>query len=235
MTVALALSPHLDDAAFSAGATLAALTRTGWRVLVATLFTGNVPRPTGFALECQTSKGIPSEVDYMALRRAEDREAMAALGAEAIHLPLLEAPHRGYDSPAALFTPPRPDDPVGRQVKWAVADLLDTHRPDLVLAPQSIGAHVDHIHVTNAARACPGPVWFWRDWPYTIRAPERRPFAAVMAALPETGHPATPADLAAKARAAHAYRSQLPFQFGGPQTLDAALAASGPELFRVSA
>jgi hypothetical protein len=96
--IALALSPHLDDAAFSCGGTLARLAEAGWRVVVATLFTRSVPDPTGFALACQLDKGLGPEVDYMALRRAEDRDAMRALGAEARWLDLPEAPHRRYGS-----------------------------------------------------------------------------------------------------------------------------------------
>ena len=72
MTTLLALSPHLDDAVFSAGATLFRAARRGWRVVVATIFTGNVAQPTGFALACQLDKGLAADVDYMALRRAED-------------------------------------------------------------------------------------------------------------------------------------------------------------------
>ena len=80
MTV-LAISPHLDDAAFSAGGLLATLARAH-RVVVATVFTQSVPAPTGFALRCQTDKGLAPEEDYLALRRAEDAAACAALGAE---------------------------------------------------------------------------------------------------------------------------------------------------------
>ena len=60
MPLALALSPHLDDAAFSCGGTLAALAAEGWEVAVATLFTASVEAPTGFALACQTDKGLPA-------------------------------------------------------------------------------------------------------------------------------------------------------------------------------
>ena len=70
--VALALSPHLDDAVFSCGGTLARLAGAGWRVVVATLFAASVPDPTGFALACQTDKGLAPDVDYLALRRDED-------------------------------------------------------------------------------------------------------------------------------------------------------------------
>ena len=79
MPTALALSPHLDDAAFSCGGTLARLAGAGWRVVVATAFTATVPEPSGFALACQLDKGLAPEVDYMALRRDEDAAAMRAL------------------------------------------------------------------------------------------------------------------------------------------------------------
>ena len=80
MPTALALSPHLDDAAFSCGGLLASLAREGWHVVMATLFTASVADPTGFALACQLDKGLPAEVDYMALRRAEDVRAAAEAG-----------------------------------------------------------------------------------------------------------------------------------------------------------
>ncbi len=71
----------------------------GWRVVVATLFTRSVPDPQGFALACQLDKGLDATVDYMALRRAEDVAACRALGlGDPIHIPLPEAPHRGYHS-----------------------------------------------------------------------------------------------------------------------------------------
>ena len=76
------------------------------------MFTGNVAEPQGFALACQLDKGLGPEVDYMALRRAEDAQACGRIGATPIHLPMLEAPHRGYADAAELFRPPRCDDIV---------------------------------------------------------------------------------------------------------------------------
>ncbi len=69
---ALFLSPHLDDVAFSCGGTLVGLAAGGWETHLATAFTASVPDPQGFALACQLDKGLGPEVDYMALRRAED-------------------------------------------------------------------------------------------------------------------------------------------------------------------
>ena len=63
MPTALALSPHLDDAAFSAGGTLVRLAAGGWQVVMATVFTASVADPQGFALACQLDKGLSAEVE----------------------------------------------------------------------------------------------------------------------------------------------------------------------------
>jgi LmbE family N-acetylglucosaminyl deacetylase len=234
MPRALALSPHLDDAVFSAGGVLARLAQSGWDVTVATIFTATVPAPTGFALACQTDKGLPPDADYMAIRRAEDLSACAALGAGAVHLPLREAPHRGYGSAAALFEPPRADDAAEQEAREAVAPLLRDLRPDLLLAPQGIGGHVDHVITVRALRrlASPAPILWWRDFPYTNRADTpRRPFEDTLALLPETELPTDPA---AKHAACAAYATQLGFQFGGMDGLARALAATkGREIARL--
>src|SRR3712207_84899 len=121
MPVALAASPHLDDAAFSCGGTLARLAREASDVLVATALTASVPDPAGFPLDCQLDKRLPHEADYMATRRTEDAAACRALGAQPFWLPFREAPHRGYDSAAALFGHLRSDDAVHLEVADALA------------------------------------------------------------------------------------------------------------------
>lgn len=210
----LAVSPHLDDAVFSAGAALAALARQGADVRVVTTFTRSVPAPTGFALACQTDKGLAPDVDYMALRRAEDEAAMAALGLPApIHLPLEEAPHRGYDSAPALFAGPRPDDAVATPLADALAPHLED--ADLVLAPLGLGNHVDHVQVRAALGV--RPFVGWHDLPYALREPG----------------PAAPTEITpspAKLAACAAYATQLGFQFGGEEAMRTTM-ATVPERF----
>jgi LmbE family N-acetylglucosaminyl deacetylase len=223
---ALAVSPHLDDAAFSAGGTLAWLAKRGWQVVVATVFTATVPSPTGFALRCQTDKGVPPEADYMAIRRAEDQEAGAALGARMLHLPLREAPHRGYADPAALFGPLHPADSP-EPVAAALRPLLAGWQPTLILAPQALGGHVDHVLTVLALQdlAPSVPVLWWQDFPYLRREDTpRRPFAKTWEALPDHVLPSVPGR---KHRACLAYASQLGYQFGGPDGLARALADTG--------
>jgi len=218
----LAVSPHLDDAVFSVGATLARLADAGHEVTVVTCFTASVPDPTGFALACQTDKGLPPEVDYMDLRRAEDRAATAVVGAAPEHLPLAEAPHRGYGSAAALFAGVRPDDLVWQDVRTAL-QALDA---DLWLAPQGLGGHVDHLQVVRAVAALGRPTLWWRDAPYALRQPDAAPSPELPAGLRPLS---LPQDRARRSDACACYATQLGFQFGGEAGMRAAL-QDWPEL-----
>lgn len=238
MPTALAISPHLDDAAFSAGGTLARLGTQGWQVVMATVFTASVADPQGFALACQLDKGLGAEVDYMALRRAEDFCAAAALGIGApVHLPFREAPHRGYGSAPELFSELRPDDSVGLNLADAFERLVADTRPDLILAPQAVGGHVDHVQVVRAFRGAqpPLPVLWWRDFPYTVRTAEpKQPLRHLFEPYPERTVRLGAEAERRKAEACAAYASQIGFQFGGPEGLEARLAAEeGIERFRV--
>ncbi|WP_089156473.1 PIG-L deacetylase family protein [Micromonospora sp. NBS 11-29] len=221
---AVAVSPHLDDAVFSVGATLAVLATAGWSVEVLTCFTASVPDPSPFALSTQLDKGLSAHVDYMALRRAEDTAACRILGVVPVHLPLPEAPHRGYDSAADLFTDVRPDDRVGAALALALRPRLRT--ADLVLAPQALGGHVDHRVVAETVAGCATGVLWWRDVPYVSRAPDEPPCPAVPDGLEQ------PVDIAAhldaKIRAVRCYATQLDFQFGGSRRV-------GPELTALAA
>ncbi len=217
MPTALFLSPHLDDVAFSCGGTFRHLAARGWRASLCTVFTRSVPDPQGFALACQHDKGLGPEVDYMALRRAEDAEAGRRLGAaETIWLDLPEAPHRGYHAAPALFGGFAPQDDIEPALRAALAPLLARH--DLVFAPQGVGNHVDHRRVRDAVAASAAAsrtVWY-RDTPYALRHPEARPdAAAALPALPEVAAAFAGNALAAKLAACAAYASQLGFQFGG--------------------
>ncbi|TXN20668.1 MULTISPECIES: PIG-L deacetylase family protein [Methylobacterium] len=243
MPVALAVSPHLDDAVFSAGGTLAHLARGGWSVVMATVFTASVAEPKGFALACQLDKGLAADVDYMALRRDEDVVAALHLGIERpVHLPFREAPHRGYGSPPELFAGLSGDDRIEYNLADAFEKLIAQMRPDLILAPQAVGGHVDHVQVVRALRACrsgvrpPAPVLWWRDYPYTVRtADPKEPLREIFSDLALRDVRFDPECEARKARACAAYGTQIGFQFGGADALAARLRAEGAvERFRLA-
>ncbi len=216
---ALLLSPHLDDVAFSCGGTASSLAAAGWTVVVATAFTRSVHPATGFALACQRDKGLDDAVDYMAVRRVEDEAACRVLGARPVLLDLAEAPNRGYGSASALFASPSPQDAVAGPLGVLLAGLVATERPDLLLAPQGCGRHVDHLQLIAALLALPGPLpplGFYRDTPYVIRDRDAEPDArvAALATVPVVV-PLSRRARAAKQEAVNCYRTQLGYQFGG--------------------
>lgn len=224
MPTALFLSPHLDDVVFSCGGLAALLASAGWHTVLATPFTRSVVPASGFALACQLDKGLPPEADYMALRRAEDRAAATIIGFHDVRwLDLLEAPHRGYDSAPALFGPTGEQDTVLAELTGRFAALASEFTPDLVLAPQGLGNHVDHQHVIAAAGSSfpADSIAYYRDTPYAIRQPGAAPLASVPSGPPSTIQ--IGAVLDRKIAAAQAYASQIGFQFGGPAALGAAL------------
>ena len=225
MPTALFLSPHLDDVAFSCGGTLLRLADDPrWRVELCTLFTASVPDPQGFALRCQTDKGIPAEVDYMALRRTED-EAYAAFAKvhDTRHWDYREAPHRRYESPADLFAGIRDDDAVWQPLSDDLAALDNEIQPALVFAPQGLGNHVDHLQTIRATLA----VWpvervvWYRDTPYAIREPDARPAGALRLEedLFPCRVPLSSTALERKIAGCSLYASQIGFQFGGAVAL----------------
>ncbi len=201
----LAVSPHLDDAAFSAGATLATLIAHGHRVTLVTAF---------------SAAGDPAADDMMALRRVEDMQAAARLGVQRlVHLPFAEAQDRGYDD---VTGPLRDDDDVAPDVRAAL-DVLGSF--DLVLAPLALGEHVDHRQLRRAlglhgrcddpepvARFARGSLALWRDTPHVIHGDD----------------PPTPGDdavvvsgdaLKRKLAACACYATTLDTEFGGERRM----------------
>lgn len=223
MPTALFLSPHLDDAAFSCGGLMAQLADAGWRTVMMTAFTASVLPATGFALACQLDKGLDAAIDYMALRRDEDRAAAAILGVTDLRwLNLPEAPHRGYGSPSELFGAIRPDDMVWQGLAEHIAAATDELQPDLVLGPQGLGNHVDHRQMIRAVSdTVRQPLAFYRDAPYAIRNPNAgshvgdNNVSECVVGIAGT--------LDRKVEASCAYGSQIGFQFGGAASLGVAL------------
>ncbi len=230
------MSPHLDDAAFSCGGTLATLALGGWTVTVATLFTQSVPSPQGFALACQLDKGLQADLDYMALRRSEDMAAMQALGVSFLHAGLPEAPHRGYESVTALFGPPHASDVICEAIKSIIEHQVDLIEPDIIFAPQAIGGHVDHAQLVRALDGREQHIAWWHDFPYIFRnGTPAEPFGTKMRVLPVRSVRLSQLATTSREAACLAYASQLQFQFGGPAGLAAALDDAGSvEFFRSS-
>ena len=222
----LAISPHLDDAVFSVGGLLHKAARKGWDCSVVTCFTASVLHPTGFALQCQTDKGLAPEVDYMKLRRAEDKNACELLGLDYQWLSFKEAPHRGYEEPKALFQDVLPKDKVEIDLQKKLISIIQDEHPDIVLFPYGIGNHVDHQQVIKAVKYLKAKFpkirfYQWFDEPYYSKVTNSEEFKEQTARFQIDKELANLKALefdvtsvfAKKAAACKAYRSQFDFQF----------------------
>jgi LmbE family N-acetylglucosaminyl deacetylase len=151
----LVLSPHLDDAVFSVQGVLRAAAARGERVAVATAFT-----------DCEDGEA----------RRAEDRTALALLGAAVVHWGLRDAPLRSpaYRSFRGLCTGTDATDGQARRAlldRWI--ETIHVSTPRWVLAPLGVGGHIDHRLAHEAALEAArqmgqrGPqLAFYEDLPY---------------------------------------------------------------------
>lgn len=227
----LVISPHLDDAAFSCGGLIASGLLGEVRVI--TCLTKSVANPTGFALACQLDKGLDDKVDYMALRREEDRNAMAELGADYEHYDLTEAPHRGVDNAEQLFEDIKDIIFAQEELQPRLMASMAEFDPTLVLYPRGAGNHVDHQQVeqatTGALREYASRgirALYYYDQPYTNKNPRHYPYLKKaptattiedMLAIRGGGtyrFPLSDAALRRKLAACAAYTTQVGFQFG---------------------
>ena len=176
------LSPHLDDAVLSCGGLISSRARRGHDVLVVTVFAASPPRfdLTELASELQRRWGHAE--DPVAVRRSEDKEALALLGARSLHLPFLDCVYRQDPASDAVYYPDEEalfGDVHTEEAEWH-RDLAHTCLsaiPDLdarqILAPLAIGHHVDHIIVRRMACALledSSRVSFYEDYPYAGNA-----------------------------------------------------------------
>jgi LmbE family N-acetylglucosaminyl deacetylase len=146
----LYVSPHPDDAVFSAGGAIARDVAAGRRVLVMTVFSDTGP-DTG--------------------RDVEDQNAISCLGAELVTLGFSDAPlrHPRYRRLRGLFEPLEESD---GDVVDRVVEALASHGTAgaEIIGPLGVGEHIDHQIAHAACRALGDRfrVSFYEDVPYAL-------------------------------------------------------------------
>lgn len=188
----LVVSPHLDDAVFSLGTTIAAAVRAGAEVSVLTVFAGD-PESDASAGYWDAATGFQTHGEAARARREEDRVACAAVGATPEWLAFPDAQYGGRTSDEQLWA--------------AVAEAAAT--TDSVLLPGFPLAHPDHVRLNEIllGRGLPGParLGVYVEQPYAWRGKQPPP-----ASLPWLRLGGGRADRRAKRAGFRAYRSQLP-------------------------
>jgi len=168
------LSPHLDDVVLSCGAQIFQQINNGHSVIVATVMAGDPPvQPlSDYASSLHRRWQVDSK--SIALRRDEDIAACAVLGADYLHWPIPDCIYRrdpGTDLP--LYTSDNDIfgdiDIVEKKLIGRIASLLRELPPhNQLIAPLTIGNHVDHQLVRGAAELVreKAQLRYYEEYPY---------------------------------------------------------------------
>jgi LmbE family N-acetylglucosaminyl deacetylase len=168
------LSPHLDDAALSCGGLIWQQTHAGERVQVWTICAGEPPpgQLSMFAEVLHKRWGFTNERAVVE-RRREDIRAMQVLGAEVQHLSIPDAVYRRHPKTDKVLYQAWEDVLNGIApgeeylVDRLVIDLARLLPSEAVLvAPLTLGNHIDHLLTRVAAEQLHRPVSFYLDYPY---------------------------------------------------------------------
>jgi len=188
------ISPHLDDAALSAGCLMRYLAKRGVPVTVVNVFTAADSRPQTLSARSFVKKsGYATAESLFAARRAEDAHALGQIKVRVINLDYTDAPWRRRPTLAwwaKLVEPLVPEvahlypihrlhiasgkiSPLDHQLVMALSRDLSkiiTSPQAVVFCPEAIGGHVDHALVKLAVSMRYSPVR-WLDQPYSLTRP----------------------------------------------------------------
>lgn len=152
----IVLAAHLDDGILSCGGQTYQRTQAGEGVLVATVMAGDAQRQASDYAQSLRNRWAFGVKAPRPMRGAQDVAACAILGAEHLHWPIPDCIYRGgadgamyYQSDAEIFGPVHPGETE------LVSDVVGLFRAlppaQQILAPLTVGNHVDHIFVRQAA------------------------------------------------------------------------------------
>ncbi|MDP1545613.1 MAG: PIG-L family deacetylase [Anaerolineales bacterium] len=216
------LSPHLDDAALSAGGWIYDQIRAGNSVEIWTVMCGVPPTTelSPFAQALHYQWGMTTAEEVVHGRRREDVHAAAVLGATTHHFDFPDCIYRqgrnGDWLYGDVFVDPHPDE---ADLPARIAETISARlKPDDNLLCQfSIGKHADHILVRRAAELLTHPLRYVVDIPYLFNTPEQLP--PHTAGMKATVERVSEAGLASWQEAIEAYASQISSLFDSPEAM----------------
>jgi len=215
------LSPHLDDAALSAGGLIHDFAQTD-EVEIWNFFCGFPPQGelSPFARSLHLEWGTTSAEETVRIRRAEDEKAASIMGAKTIFFDFLDCIYRrgaGDDwLYADVFVPPhKAEADLPARIAESISARLT--RDDELICQLSVGSHVDHVTVRQAAELLDRPLLYAMDIPYLFKYPDE--LAPKSAGMQEKVYRISEAGLRSWQDASAAYASQLSTLFESEQDL----------------
>jgi len=217
------ISPHLDDAVFSAGDLIAYLAGST-EVQVVNIFTdGGGKRETLSAKQFLKQCGVGDATKLFEERRSEDSQVFSSLNINPQNLGYLDALWRTKSQrfPIAEFNAIYPVYRIhvtsGKIAKAdlglvdQIAEKLKEMVPEnaIVFAPVGVGSHVDHIITREVASRLPNLIIYWTDFPYHLQNGVDRKFILDKSLVNSIfSH-----DLSAKTTLVSGYKSQIKAMF----------------------
>lgn len=207
------LSPHLDDAVLSAGGLIYEQAQSGIPVEIWTFMCGYPPagEVSPLAEENHVNWGVGSAQEGIDMRREEDRNAAAIVGARVTHFDFLDCIYRhGADGEWLYSTVTMPPHPADADLPRQIADAISPRllADDVPVCQLAVGSHVDHVLVRQAAELLGRPLLYDIDIPYMFYKPEE--YAPKSPGMKESTHFITEAGLRSWQDAVLEYVSQLP-------------------------
>jgi LmbE family N-acetylglucosaminyl deacetylase len=207
------ISPHFDDAVLSCGGLIWDQTQKGISVEIWTVCAGDAPPgPLSLlAMVCHRQWGIETSEEVVAVRRIENQEAAAMVGAETVNIGIPDCIYRRSPTGELLY----PEDvlvPIHTTEKNLDADIAtaltsELQPDDMIVSPLAIGCHLDHVLTRHATEHLDRSIWYYADIPYLFNFPEMLVPATM--GLKETLYPISEKGLEVWQRGIAAYTSQI--------------------------
>lgn len=217
------MSPHLDDAALSAGGFLYEQATAGVPVEIWTVVCGTPPSGelTPFAQVLHHLWGSGTAEETVELRRGEDLQAARILGAKAVHFNVPDCIYRRGPNGEPLYMEIYVQlNPLEAELPDQIAQTLAPRllADDQIICQLGIGDHIDHLLVRQAVERLNFPLWYAADLPYLFKQPWE--LDRFVAGMEQTLNTITEAGLQAWIHSILAYKSQLSSLFDEPDQVE---------------
>jgi LmbE family N-acetylglucosaminyl deacetylase len=170
------ISPHLDDAIFSAGGLIYEQTQIGIPVEIWTIMSGfpDHIELSSYAKEIHHLWGTSSARETIQIRRTENDAAAVVVGAKNRYLDFIDSLYRLGRSGQALYTSSfsalhTEETDFPRQVAEAITNYLLPD--DVLICPLALGGHIDHIIAREAIKLLGVSPFYMADIPYLLDNP----------------------------------------------------------------
>lgn len=228
MTRWIYISPHLDDAIYSAGGLIYEQTQSGVPVEIWTIMSKIPEREelSSFAKKMHQLWGVKSARETMHIRREENEKATAIVGAENRYLDFVDSLYRTGNDGQALYNNSflslhEDESDLPQRIAEKLFKNLEPN--DKLVCPLAFGGHIDHVIVRDAVDLLSFSPFYMGDIPYLLYASRtlwRKTFSMKkkVLAISKVG-------LKVWLKAIRAYTSQLEVEFGNTEQMEESMTA----------